>query len=93
MEAPNPAVLGPGMLDHPSVMPRLMSDPRFKLYVTTCDGTALRTRQMERTGVLEWNARIDIDESPVSLEAALQGHRHPDLRQGPLAPSGPSSLH
>ena len=34
---PNPAVLGPGLYDHPSINPRLMEDPRFRVYITTCD--------------------------------------------------------
>lgn len=33
---PNPAVLGPGLYDHPSQAPRLMDDARFRVYVTTC---------------------------------------------------------
>ena len=34
---PNPAVVGPGMIDHPRAWPSLMDDPRFRLYVTPCD--------------------------------------------------------
>jgi glycosyltransferase involved in cell wall biosynthesis len=33
----NPAVLGPGMIDHPSIDPNLMKDPRYRVFVTTCD--------------------------------------------------------
>jgi hypothetical protein len=32
----NPAVLGPGLWDHPSQAPRQMDDARFRVYVTTC---------------------------------------------------------
>ena len=34
---PNPAVLGPGLLDHPAVAPRLLDDPRFRAYLVPCD--------------------------------------------------------
>jgi glycosyltransferase involved in cell wall biosynthesis len=30
---PNPAVLGPGLLDHPSLFPDLMKDARFRSYI------------------------------------------------------------
>ena len=55
------------MLDHPSVMPRLMSDPRFKLYVTTCDrnrSLSLFAAAYGADRCVEWNAGIDIDEWP-----------------------------
>src|SRR5690606_36957884 len=34
---PNPAVLGPGMYDHPSQCPDLFDDPRYRRYLVTCD--------------------------------------------------------
>jgi len=34
---PNPAVLGPGLYDHPKQSPRLMHDPRFRAYFMLCD--------------------------------------------------------
>ncbi|HEY0780178.1 MAG TPA: hypothetical protein VGD56_19585, partial [Gemmatirosa sp.] len=34
---PNPAVLGPGLFDHPSQAPRLMEDPRFRSYLVPCE--------------------------------------------------------
>lgn len=36
---PNPAILGPGLLDHPRLQPALMADPRFRWYVTTSGWT------------------------------------------------------
>ncbi|MCC6241520.1 MAG: glycosyltransferase [Gemmatimonadaceae bacterium] len=33
---PNPAVLGPGLLDHPAQMPTLMQDSRFRSYIVPC---------------------------------------------------------
>jgi hypothetical protein len=35
-ELPNPAVLGPGLVDHPRLAPALMRDERFRSYVVTC---------------------------------------------------------
>jgi hypothetical protein len=34
---PNPAVLGPGLYDHPKQAPQLMHDPRFTTYLMFCD--------------------------------------------------------
>jgi len=34
---PNPAVLGPGLFDHPSLSPDLMKDPRFRSYIVPSD--------------------------------------------------------
>jgi hypothetical protein len=34
---PNPAVLGPGLYDHPKQRPDLMDDARFRSYLTFCD--------------------------------------------------------
>ncbi len=34
---PNPAILGPGLLDHPSIRPHLMDDPRFARYIVPCE--------------------------------------------------------
>ncbi len=34
---PNPAVLGPGLFDHPGLAPGLMDDPRFRSYLVSCE--------------------------------------------------------
>ncbi len=34
---PNPAVLGPGLYDHPTLAPGLMDDPRFRSYLVSCE--------------------------------------------------------
>ena len=36
-DLPNPAVLGPGLLDHPGAAPRLLEDPRFGGYLVHSD--------------------------------------------------------
>ena len=33
---PNPAVLGPGLFDHPAQAPNLMNDSRFRSYIVPC---------------------------------------------------------
>jgi glycosyltransferase involved in cell wall biosynthesis len=37
---PNPAVLGPGLLDHPAQSPQLMDDARYRSYIVPCDWMA-----------------------------------------------------
>src|ERR1700704_1274056 len=34
---PNPAVLGPGLFDHPALAPQLFEDPRFQAYTAFCE--------------------------------------------------------
>lgn len=34
---PNPAVLGPGLFDHPKLAPHAMDDPRFHSYIAFCE--------------------------------------------------------
>ncbi|HEX7602807.1 MAG TPA: glycosyltransferase [Polyangiaceae bacterium] len=34
---PNPAVLGPGLFDHPGLRPELMKDRRFRRYIVPCE--------------------------------------------------------
>lgn len=36
-DLPNPAVLGPGLFDHPAEAPALMRDSRFKAYLVPCE--------------------------------------------------------
>ena len=60
---PNPAVLGPGLLDHPRLAPALMDDPRFRSYLVTCDWMkALFEKVYSRCGI--WFAGHDLDEWP-----------------------------
>jgi glycosyltransferase involved in cell wall biosynthesis len=62
---PNPAVLGPGMLDHPAVLPDLMKDPRFKRYVTTCDWNRdMFAGAYGDDRCVSWYAGIDLEEWP-----------------------------
>jgi glycosyltransferase involved in cell wall biosynthesis len=62
---PNPAVVGPGMIDHPKVAPDLMKDRRFKLYVTTCDWYTDMFAPWYGTDRLAlWYAGIDLEDWP-----------------------------
>ncbi|HYW07946.1 MAG TPA: hypothetical protein VE913_13380 [Longimicrobium sp.] len=57
---PNPAVLGVGLYDHPSLAPRLMDDPRNRSYLVSCEWM----REMfaphygDRVGL--WFAGVDV---------------------------------
>jgi hypothetical protein len=63
LQLPNPCVLGPGLLDHPSVRPDLMQDPRFRLYVTTCDWNyEMFAPVYGKERCVHWHAGIDTDE-------------------------------
>ncbi len=62
---PNPAVLGPGLLDHPSARPRLMEDPRYRLFLTTCDWYhRMFAKAYGADRCASWYAGIDLDEWP-----------------------------
>jgi len=93
---PNPAVLGPGLIDHPNVAPDLMKDPRFKLYVVTSDWYgAMFAKAYGEERLAPWHAGIDLEAWP-----DLAGHpkdvdllvydkvrwRRDDLEPGLVAP-------
>lgn len=64
-DLPNPAVLGPGLLDHPSLAPTLMDDPRFRSYVVTCDWMRdVFAPVFGAERVVPWYAGIDLAEWP-----------------------------
>jgi hypothetical protein len=58
---PNPAVLGPGLFDHPGQRPNLMSDPRFKSYIITCDWMRRLFEPAYGDCCVDWFAGIDTD--------------------------------
>jgi hypothetical protein len=63
-DLPNPAVLGPGLLDHPNLSPRLMEDPRFRSYIVPSEWMrAVFEKSYPRRCVL-WYAGIDIGQWP-----------------------------
>jgi hypothetical protein len=62
---PNPAVLGPGLVDHPKLAPELMRDPRFRSYVVTCGWMReLFAPYYGAERVVSWYAGIDLAEWP-----------------------------
>ncbi len=61
---PNPAVLGPGLLDHPALAPALMADPRFRSYLVPSDWMSALFRPVYGARVRIWYAGIDLDEWP-----------------------------
>ncbi len=60
---PNPAVLGPGLYDHPKQRPHLMEDPRFTSYLTFCDWMRdLFATEYPAASLQPWFGGIDIAE-------------------------------
>jgi hypothetical protein len=59
---PNPAVLGPGLLDHPSLAPRLMDDPRFRSYIVPCGWMDEMFRPYYGGKVVLWFSGLDTSE-------------------------------
>jgi len=57
---PNPAILGPGLFDHPSLAPTLMNDVRFRCYILTCDWMFdVFQNAYARSNCAKWFAGID----------------------------------
>lgn len=64
-DLPNPAVLGPGLIDHPKLAPALMDDPRFRSYVVTCDWMRdLFAPYYGADRLVPWYGGIDLAEWP-----------------------------
>jgi len=61
---PNPAILGPGLIDHPSIMPTLMDDRRFRRYIATCEWTRAVFDRFYTNKVTLWAAGIDLEVWP-----------------------------
>jgi len=61
---PNPAVLGPGLYDHPQLAPDLFKDPRFRKYVTVAPWTMDIYKPVYGDHCFSWFAGIDLDQWP-----------------------------
>jgi hypothetical protein len=61
---PNPAVLGPGLFDHPKQRPGLMEDPRFRSYLVFCDWMRHLFRDYGDEMLDLWFGGIDLEEWP-----------------------------
>jgi len=60
-DLPNPAVLGPSLYDHPSQVPDLMKDPRYRYYILTCDWMKAVFEPVFGDACVEWYAGIDTE--------------------------------
>jgi len=56
---PNPAILGPALYDHPALAPRLMQDPRFRLYLLSSQWACDMFRPYYGDACALWFAGID----------------------------------
>jgi N-acetylglucosaminyldiphosphoundecaprenol N-acetyl-beta-D-mannosaminyltransferase len=63
-DLPNPAVLGPGLFDHPRIRPDLMKDPRFRYYLVTCDWMRALFEPVYGERCVSWHGGIDTGEWP-----------------------------
>ena len=63
-DLPNPAVLGPGLLDHPGMRPALMTDPRFRWYLAHSDWVRDLFERAWPDRCFTWFAGIDAAEWP-----------------------------
>jgi len=59
---PNPAILGPSLFDHPMLAPRLMEDPRFRIYLVLAQWMYDMFRPVYGDACVQWYAGIDTDE-------------------------------
>jgi hypothetical protein len=67
---PNPAVLGPGLYDHPMLAPRLMEDPRFRLYLVHSQWMYEMCHPFYGDACAKWYAGIDPAQWPDSAGSA-----------------------
>lgn len=65
-DLPNPAILGPGLFDHPTISPRLMQDPRYRKYLITCEWMRHLFAPFYGDTLADWFGGIDTAEWPVS---------------------------
>ena len=61
---PNPAVLGPGLFDHPQLAPTLMRDSRFRSYIVGCPWMKQMFAQSYGETCALWYAGLDLDQWP-----------------------------
>jgi GT2 family glycosyltransferase len=61
---PNPAILGPGLLDHPAIAPKLMEDPRFRRYIVTCEWMREVFSRYYTDKCTLWAAGMDLEAWP-----------------------------
>jgi glycosyltransferase involved in cell wall biosynthesis len=61
----NPAVLGPGLFDHPKQAPHLLSDPRYRIYIAFCEWMRdMFSTVYPKEQITVWFGGIDLREWP-----------------------------
>lgn len=63
-DLPNPAVLGPGLFDHPGQAPQLMADPRYRRYMVNSAWTYDLFRPYFGDTLFQWFAGVDTEVWP-----------------------------
>lgn len=63
-DLPNPAILGPGLYDHPGQAPRLMADPRYRRYMVNSPWTFDLFRPCYGDTLFQWFAGVDTEAWP-----------------------------
>ncbi|MBS2028927.1 MAG: glycosyltransferase [Deltaproteobacteria bacterium] len=61
---PNPAVLGPGLFDHPQLAPTLMRDPRYRRYLVPCSWMKQMFAQSYGDACALWFSGLDLEKWP-----------------------------
>jgi hypothetical protein len=56
----NPAVLGPGLYDHPLLAPKLMENPRFHAYIVSSEWMRLAFAPTYGDKCVRWHAAVDL---------------------------------
>ncbi|HEX2095671.1 MAG TPA: hypothetical protein VHG28_24955, partial [Longimicrobiaceae bacterium] len=63
-DLPNPAVLGPGLYDHPRLAPDLMRDPRNRFYLVSSEWMRRMFEPWYGSSCVLWFAGIDLERWP-----------------------------
>jgi hypothetical protein len=63
-DLPNPAVLGPGLYDHPTLAPELMRDERFRFYLVSSEWMRRMFAPFYGDACVLWFAGIDAEKWP-----------------------------
>ncbi|MBK8907077.1 MAG: glycosyltransferase [Rhodospirillales bacterium] len=63
-DLPNPAILGPGLFDHPGQAPKLMEDPRYSRYMVNSPWTFDLFRPYYGDTLFQWFAGVDTEAWP-----------------------------
>lgn len=62
----NPAVLGPGLYDHPRLAPTLMDDRRHHAYIVSSEWMRESFATVYRDKCVRWHAAVDVNQWPAA---------------------------